>query len=262
MAAVVALTACEPAGDFNTSTVAYTTDEAGTRELERQGVDVAWLSCGASYRDGGNGDGSADGGSGKNDGASGDGGKNDGGSGDGSQDGGKNDGGSGDGSHDGGKNDGGSGDGSHDGGKNDGGSGDGSQDGGKNDGGGGDGGSTTGNSVVDVDCQGETKDGRDITLKGWVTQVVEGECVRGDLVAKVGDKEWFRLDVIGDCTPDDEPTTVPSWTPSDDGHQGDGQGDGDHQGDGGWQQPGPAVTETVTKTVWCREDPGCWPDGK
>ncbi|MER6695217.1 hypothetical protein ABT329_41115, partial [Streptomyces minutiscleroticus] len=100
---MVALTACEPAGDFNTSTVAYTTDEAGTRELERQGVDVAWLSCGASYRDGGNGDGSADGGSGKNDGASGDGGKNDGGSGDG----GKNDGGSGDG----GKNDGGSGDG-------------------------------------------------------------------------------------------------------------------------------------------------------
>jgi hypothetical protein len=27
-------------------------------------------------------------------------------------------------------------------------------------------------------------------------------------------------------------------------------------------QPGPTVTVTVTKTIWCQNDPQCWPDGK
>ncbi|WP_208853151.1 hypothetical protein [Streptomyces albofaciens] len=47
-AAVVAVTACEPAGGLNTSSVAYTTDQAGTEALKRVGVKVSWLSCTAT----------------------------------------------------------------------------------------------------------------------------------------------------------------------------------------------------------------------
>ncbi|MGH4028213.1 hypothetical protein ACQB60_04655 [Actinomycetota bacterium Odt1-20B] len=51
-----ALSACEPAdgqtdsgGQMNFAAVAVTTDQMGTRELERQHVDVRWLNCTATY---------------------------------------------------------------------------------------------------------------------------------------------------------------------------------------------------------------------
>ncbi|MEU9097181.1 hypothetical protein [Streptomyces sp. NPDC048361] len=53
--------------------------------------------------------------------------------------------------------------------------------------------------VADVNCQGETKDGRAITVKGKVTQEVEGRCVKGDLTAKVAGKTVFRSSVLGNC---------------------------------------------------------------
>lgn len=41
--------ACEPVGGLSASAVAYTTDRAGTAELQRQHVDVQYLSCTGSY---------------------------------------------------------------------------------------------------------------------------------------------------------------------------------------------------------------------
>ncbi|MGW2864825.1 hypothetical protein [Streptomyces sp. NPDC001205] len=69
-------------------------------------------------------------------------------------------------------------------------------------------GSTT-RQVADVNCQGETKDGRPITVKGTVTQEVEGRCVKGDLTAKVADRTVFRASVLGDCE-GPAPTTGPA----------------------------------------------------
>ncbi|MEV5429067.1 hypothetical protein [Streptomyces sp. NPDC052701] len=56
VAAVVVggLAACEPGG-LSSASVAYTTDQTVTRELERQKADVRWLSCTASYGDDGDG---------------------------------------------------------------------------------------------------------------------------------------------------------------------------------------------------------------
>ncbi|MER6491250.1 hypothetical protein [Streptomyces griseorubiginosus] len=94
------------------------------------------------------------------------------------------------------------------------------------------------NTVATVDCEGKTRDGKDITVKGKVTRTVSGACVRGNLTATVGGKQWFRVDGLGNCnaTP-----TPPVNNPN---------------------QPGPTVTVTVTKTIWCQRDPQCWPDGK
>jgi hypothetical protein len=44
-AAVAGLTACEPAAGLNSASIAVTTDRVGTSALERNGVDVQWLSC-------------------------------------------------------------------------------------------------------------------------------------------------------------------------------------------------------------------------
>ncbi|WP_198655600.1 hypothetical protein [Streptomyces geranii] len=97
------------------------------------------------------------------------------------------------------------------------------------------------NTVASVDCQGETGDGKDITVTGKVTRAVDGRCVRGDVTAKVDGRQVFRVTGLGDC---DAPTT-PTYRPPGDG------------------QPGPTVTVTVTKTLWCKEDPKCWPvEGK
>ncbi|MEV5958381.1 hypothetical protein AB0M11_32315 [Streptomyces sp. NPDC051987] len=94
-------------------------------------------------------------------------------------------------------------------------------------------------TVVSVDCKGRTKDGRAITVTGRVTKAVSGACVRGNLVATVGGKEWFRVTGLGDC--DATPGPVHStYRPPTYG-----------------RQPGPTVT--VTKTVWCQGDPKCWP---
>ncbi|MCT9087739.1 hypothetical protein N4G70_02550 [Streptomyces sp. ASQP_92] len=80
--------------------------------------------------------------------------------------------------------------------------------------------------VADVTCDGETKDGRPITVRGTVTQEVEGRCVKGDLTAKVADRTVFRASVLGDCTAP-APTTT-RVTPAPGGH--------------------PTVTVTVTVT--------------
>ncbi|WP_223832800.1 hypothetical protein [Streptomyces venezuelae] len=160
-AAALGVTACDPVnGGMNTSAVALTVDEAGTKELERQGADVSWLSCTAGF---------ADKVTPKN-------------------------------------------------------------------------GSGPTESVIEVDCQGETDDGTDISVKGRVSSVVDGACVRGNLTAKVGGEQWFRVDVLGNC----------------DAGDGDGDGDGGSGGGGGGdqpstppthQEPDPAPTPTVTVTV-------------
>ncbi|MFG3286687.1 hypothetical protein [Streptomyces sp. NPDC048111] len=59
-------------------------------------------------------------------------------------------------------------------------------------------GATT-HQVADVNCRGETKDGRAITVNGKVTQEVGGRCVKGDLTAKVAGKTVFRASVLGNC---------------------------------------------------------------
>ncbi|MEU2924689.1 hypothetical protein ABZ636_06445 [Streptomyces sp. NPDC007251] len=94
-------------------------------------------------------------------------------------------------------------------------------------------------TVVSVDCRGETKDGRKITVTGKVTRAVDGACVRGDLTAKVGGRQVFHVDGLGDC----DATTGPTYKPP-------------------TYQPGggrPTVTVTVTRTLWCKGDPTCWP---
>ncbi|RPE44022.1 hypothetical protein EDD90_7245 [Streptomyces sp. Ag109_O5-1] len=98
--------------------------------------------------------------------------------------------------------------------------------------------SPSGTTVVSVDCKGKTKDGRAITVTGRVTKAVSGACVRGDLVAKVGGKEWFHVKGLGNC--DATPGPSYSYRPPTYG-----------------RQPGPTVT--VTKTIWCQGDPKCWP---
>ncbi|MFD4256118.1 hypothetical protein ACFWR9_00380 [Streptomyces sp. NPDC058534] len=152
--AVGGVVACEPGG-LSSATVAYTTDQTMTRELERQKSDVRWLTCTAST---GGGGGSA---------------------------------------------------------------------------------SPSEDTVASVDCEGETDDGREITVDGKVTRVVNGACVRGDLKAEVDGKEWFRVKGLGNCEATSAP---PANGPSP-------------------QQPGPTVT--VTRTIWCPDDPHCRPvEGK
>ncbi|MEV6026925.1 hypothetical protein [Streptomyces sp. NPDC052036] len=95
-------------------------------------------------------------------------------------------------------------------------------------------------TVVSVDCQGKTGDDKDITVKGRITRVVDGRCVRGDLRATVGGRQWFHVSGLGNCDAAPTPT---------------------------YQQPGtyqpapglPGPTVTVTRTIWCQGDPTCWP---
>lgn len=148
------IVACEP-GAMSSATVAYTTDELVTRELQRQKADVQWLSCTADF---GNRTGSTP--------------------------------------------------------------------------------SASVDTVADVDCQGRTTDGKDITVTGKVTRAVDGACVRGDLTAEVDGKEWFHVTGLGDCNATSAPPA------------------GNRPGGG------PTTTVTVTKTVWCHGDPNCWPEGK
>ncbi len=97
-------------------------------------------------------------------------------------------------------------------------------------------------TVATVDCQGETKDGKDITVDGKVTHAVDGACVRGNITAKVDGKVWFEVDGLGDCNATSPPPV----------------GGGPTQG-----QPGPTVTVTVTQTIWCDRYPDCRPvEGK
>ncbi|GHA66975.1 lipoprotein [Streptomyces tendae] len=99
--------------------------------------------------------------------------------------------------------------------------------------------SATAKAVVSVHCEGRTDAGQDITVDGKVTKVVNGACVRGNLTAKVDGKEWFRVKGLGDC---DATSAPPADRPSD-------------------GRPGPTVT--VTRTIWCPDDPHCGPvEGK
>ncbi|CAM5299637.1 Lipoprotein OS=Streptomyces tendae OX=1932 GN=GUR47_09660 PE=4 SV=1 [Streptomyces tendae] len=99
--------------------------------------------------------------------------------------------------------------------------------------------SATENTVASVHCEGRTDAGQDITVDGEVTRVVNGACVRGNLTAKVDGKEWFRVKGLGDC---DATSAPPANRPSPNG-------------------PGPTVT--VTRTIWCPDDPHCRPvEGK
>ena len=164
IAAVVTLVACE-GGGINTGAVAFTTDQMGTRELERHGVDVQWLTCTASYGDSG-----GDSGDRKKSASP----------------------------------------------------------------------SASVDTVANVDCTGEDRKGRDITITGKVTKEVNGKCVRGDLTAKVDGRQRFRVDVLGNCN-------APDPTPGTSNQPG---------------RPGPTVTVTVTQTIWCQKDPQCWPEGK
>ncbi|WP_307805108.1 hypothetical protein [Streptomyces sp. VRA16 Mangrove soil] len=91
---------------------------------------------------------------------------------------------------------------------------------------------------VHVDCRGETKEGKAVTLSGDVYGVVSGKCVRGSLTAKVDGKVWFHLGVLGNCAAPDTTTPpppsqggTPTTTPQP-------------------QQPG--ETQTVTETVTVR----------
>lgn len=146
---VAGATACDPAG-LNSASVAYTTDQTVTKELERQKASVRWLTCQASYGTRATP-------------------------------------------------------------------------------------TATENAVATVDCTGQTTDGKDIEVDGRITRVVNGRCVRGELTAKVGGKEWFRVNGLGDCDATPEPN-VPG-------------------GNGG----GATATVTVTQTVWCDRYPDCRP---
>ncbi|MEU6256432.1 hypothetical protein [Streptomyces sp. NPDC047043] len=163
--AVGGVVACDP-GAMSSASVAYTTDQTATKELENQHVDVQWLSCTANY--GNNNKAYTPGQSTP---------------------------------------------------------------------------SASETTIANVDCQGQTKDGREITVTGQVTRAVDGACVRGDLTAKVAGKTWFHVTGLGNCNATPSPITNPS--------------------NGNGQQPGATVTVTVTKTIWCKGDPQCWPvEGK
>ncbi|WP_189311185.1 hypothetical protein [Streptomyces brasiliensis] len=96
-------------------------------------------------------------------------------------------------------------------------------------------------TAVSVDCQGQTTDNRKITVKGKITRAVDGACVRGDLTGRVGGKMWFHVSGLGNCDATPTPVYAPPVT---------------HRPSGG-QRPAPTVT--VTRTIWCKGDPTCWP---
>ena len=157
VAAVTGAVACQPVdGDVNPATVASTTDQEATRELNRTHARVTWISCAASY----NGRSTP---------------------------------------------------------------------------------TSTKPQEVTVACRGKAKEGRDVRIKGWVYGVVPGKCVRGNLIARIDNKVWFHLQVLGNCAAPDPTRT---FTPAPKEPAG--------------QQPEPGTTRTVTKTVTVAPpDPSC-----
>ncbi|MEU6771308.1 hypothetical protein [Streptomyces sp. NPDC046759] len=162
LVAGTAAVACRP-DDLSSASAAYTTDATATARLERQHIDVSWLTCTGQYGNAGRVAGRTP--------------------------------------------------------------------------------SPGPTTVVSVDCRGETKDGRKITVTGRVTRAVDGACVRGDLTAKVGGRQVFHVSGLGDCDATPGPTyRPPTYRP------------------GGGR---PTVTVTITRTLWCKGDPTCWPvEGK
>ncbi|MET8470799.1 hypothetical protein ABZY90_14765 [Streptomyces sp. NPDC006422] len=92
-------------------------------------------------------------------------------------------------------------------------------------------------SEVKVDCRGKTKDGKEITVQGWVYGVVSGKCVRGKTIARVDGKVWFSYAVLGNCASTEGPSA-----PQDSGKPAPSE-------DPEPRQPAPGATVTVTETV-------------
>ncbi|MFC7305612.1 hypothetical protein ACFQVC_15445 [Streptomyces monticola] len=160
----VGLVACEPGDGMSSIAVALTTDQTGTKALERKGFDVQWMSCTATMGEGGKVTANSSDGPSK---------------------------------------------------------------------------SPSVRSVATVDCEGETKDGRDITLKGKVTEERQGRCVRGDLTAKVDGKVVLEASLLGNCS-----GTEPSRPePSQPGPSGP---EPSNPGPTPPDDPRPTVTVTVT----------------
>lgn len=68
--------------------------------------------------------------------------------------------------------------------------------------------------LAQVDCQGRTKDKKDITVKGKVTRTVDGRCVSGDVTGRIGGDLAFRATLLGNCA---APPPAASATPPDPG---------------------------------------------
>lgn len=121
---------------------------------------------------------------------------------------------------------------------------------------------------AEVDCRGQTDDDKVITIKGRVTDVTNGACVRGNLTAEIGKQEWFRVDVLGNCdsAPDDDNDNNDNDNnDGSDGNNGDGndgnKGDGNdgnagHDVNDGHDDPSPRPTATVTVTEHPGEEQG------
>ncbi|MGK5633021.1 hypothetical protein ACSNOD_31895, partial [Streptomyces sp. URMC 123] len=61
--------------------------------------------------------------------------------------------------------------------------------------------------MATVDCEGETRSGEPIAIKGRVTEERDGRCVRGDLTATVSGRVVFQANVLGNCS---APATPPA----------------------------------------------------
>ncbi|MGY0023948.1 hypothetical protein [Streptomyces sp. cg35] len=120
---------------------------------------------------------------------------------------------------------------------------------------------------VEVNCTGKTRKGEDITVKGAVHEVVSGKCVRGDLTARVENKVWFHVYVLGNCTessgsstpPPDEYTPPPDdqWPSSSHDEKPPQDDDKPPQDDENppSHEPEPGVTTTVTETETVTVEP-------
>ncbi|MFI9200441.1 hypothetical protein [Streptomyces sp. NPDC053048] len=62
------------------------------------------------------------------------------------------------------------------------------------------GGATHPVTVVGVDCEGRTEQGKKIIVFGRVTGITGQACVRGLLTAKVDGRTVFSVSVLGDCS--------------------------------------------------------------
>lgn len=132
---------------------------------------------------------------------------------------------------------------------------------------------------AEVDCRGQSDDDKVITIKGRVTEVRNGACVRGSLTAKVGREEWFRVDALGNCdhAPDDDDNGDSNGDNGDQGGDDSGNDGNGHDGNGhdgnngnngnngndsnnddnaGHEKPDPGPTATVTVTEQPDEEPG------
>ncbi|MER5300090.1 hypothetical protein ABT039_11605 [Streptomyces lasiicapitis] len=127
---------------------------------------------------------------------------------------------------------------------------------------------------AEVDCRGQTDDDKVITIRGRVTDVSNGACVRGNLTARIGGEEWFRVDVLGNCDSkpnddNDNDNANDDNANDDNGDQGndsgndsgdnghdDGNGNGGNDDNAGHDEPDPGPTATVTVTERPGEEQG------